>query len=260
MARENKINIKFILFLTLLGFIGLVVSIPFQMTTLMNSELVSEVDVPIEIGMIITTISQTITLFVLVFIGERCMHRTGLGAPIIHAWLDKKDIPALQKKWVLAAAIVGFVGALFVMLLDHFLFMPNVGVSEEVPIAPWWQGLLAMFYGGFTEELMVRFFAMTFIVWLLAIITRKQRETIPAAYFYIGIVLATLLFGIGHLPTVAQIYGELSALLVVRTVLLNGLLGLWFGYLYWKKGLEYAFIAHMSADVMIHVIFNPLFG
>ncbi len=260
MTKENKINIKFIFFLTLLGFIGLVVSIPFQMTTLMNSELISEVDIPIEIGIIITTISQTITLFILVLIGERCMHRTGLGAPIIQAWLDKKDVPPLQKNWVLIAAVVSFVGALFVMLMDHFLFMPNIGVTEEVSVAPWWQGLLAMFYGGFTEELMVRFFVMTFIVWLLAIITRKQRESIPAVYFYIGIVLATLLFGIGHLPAVAQMFGELSALLVVRTVLLNGLLGLWFGYLYWKKGLEYAFIAHMAADIMIHVIFNPLFG
>ncbi|WP_442961064.1 CPBP family glutamic-type intramembrane protease [Pseudogracilibacillus sp. SO30301A] len=66
----------------------------------------------------------------------------------------------------------------------------------------------------------------------------KTKRIDTAVYFYIGIILATFLFGIGHLPAVAQTYGELSALLVVRTVLLNGLLGLWFGYLYWKKGLE----------------------
>jgi membrane protease YdiL (CAAX protease family) len=35
---------------------------------------------------------------------------------------------------------------------------------------------------------------------------------------------------------------------------LNGLLGLAFGYLYWTRGLESAMLSHFSADLLLHVI------
>jgi hypothetical protein len=38
---------------------------------------------------------------------------------------------------------------------------------------------------------------------------------------------------------------------------LNGLGGLAFGWLYWKRGLESAMMAHFSADIVLHVI-TPL--
>ncbi|MNG42185.1 hypothetical protein D3C84_1318920 [compost metagenome] len=53
-------------------------------------------------------------------------------------------------------------------------------------------------------------------------------------------------------------FGELSAAVIARTIILNALLGVWFGYLYWRKGLEYAIIAHMSADLVLHGIIGPL--
>ena len=102
---------------------------------------------------------------------------------------------------------------------------------------------------------MLRLFGMTFIVWLLAKITRKNKSNIPNSFYYVAIFIAAIIFGLGHLPATMEVFGELSAILVIRALVLNGLLGLWFGYLYWKKGLEYAIIAHISADIFIHVLF-----
>ena len=45
----------------------------------------------------------------------------------------------------------------------------------------------------------------------------------------------------------------LTTLIIIRAVVLNGLLGLAFGYLYWKRGLESAMVAHFSADLLLHV-------
>src|SRR5699024_8515800 len=104
--------------------------------------------------------------------------------------------------------------------------------------------ILAMIYGGITEELMLRLFGMTFIVWVLAVIMRREKETIPPSFYYIAIFLTAILFGIGHLPATMELFGELSAIIVTRAIVLNGLVGVWFGYLYWRKGLEYAIIAH----------------
>ena len=41
--------------------------------------------------------------------------------------------------------------------------------------------------------------------------------------------------------------------MVARTVMLNGLAGLGFGWLYWRQGFESAVLAHFCADLVLHV-------
>lgn len=102
-------------------------------------------------------------------------------------------------------------------------------------------------------------FLMTLLVWVLAKIPKTQAK-IPSSIYWIAIVLSSLLFGLGHLPTTVSLFGELTLILVIRAVISNGLLGILFGYLYWKKGLEYAILSHMSADLFLHVIWASLFS
>ena len=45
----------------------------------------------------------------------------------------------------------------------------------------------------------------------------------------------------------------LTALVVARALVLNGLGGIIFGWLYWKRGLLAAMLAHFSTDVVLHV-------
>jgi membrane protease YdiL (CAAX protease family) len=67
-------------------------------------------------------------------------------------------------------------------------------------------------------------------------------------------VLAALAFGAGHLPFAAQVFGALTAPVVVQIVTLNALLGIAFGQLYARWGLEHAMVAHFAADIVLHVI------
>ena len=73
-----------------------------------------------------------------------------------------------------------------------------------------------------------------------------------ATGFWIADLLAAVLFGLGHLPLTSML-APLTVLIVIRAVVLNGLLGLAFGYLYWTRGLESAMVAHFSADLLLHV-------
>ena len=41
--------------------------------------------------------------------------------------------------------------------------------------------------------------------------------------------------------------------MVARTVLLNAVAGVVFGWLYWKRGLEMAMLAHFGGDLVLHV-------
>jgi hypothetical protein len=45
-----------------------------------------------------------------------------------------------------------------------------------------------------------------------------------------------------------------SITVLVRGVLLNGIYGTLFGYLYWKRGLESSMISHLTADLLAHVV------
>jgi membrane protease YdiL (CAAX protease family) len=216
-------------------------------------------DIPAPLIITINSAFQVLYMFIMILVGLRLQNRTGLNTPILNGIVYPETRIHISKRWLINSIVVALIGSLIVVLLDLFVFSPLMSSSmDQLPTPNWWQGLLASIYGGFTEEIMLRLFGMTIIVWLLAWITKKEKDRIPNGFYYVAIFLTATLFGLGHLPAAAQVFGGLSTVIVIRTLVLNSLLGLWFGYLYWKKGLEYAIIAHISADILLHVIITPL--
>jgi hypothetical protein len=108
-----------------------------------------------------------------------------------------------------------------------------------------------LLYGGFTEELLLRWGVMTFFVWLPWRIFRKGEGPPPTAYFVVAILASALLFGIGHLPVAVALSGTLNAPTVVFVIAANSLFGIVAGFLYWKRGLESAMIAHITAHIVL---------
>jgi membrane protease YdiL (CAAX protease family) len=88
------------------------------------------------------------------------------------------------------------------------------------------------------------------VAWAL---TRLGRSPLTPVLAWVAIVIAALAFGAGHLPAAAQVW-PLDAVVIVRTVLLNGVGGLVFGWLFWKHGLAPAMLAHFGADLVLHVL------
>ncbi|ARJ39335.1 hypothetical protein SporoP8_10900 [Sporosarcina ureae] len=250
-------RIKLVLLFTILNTIGIFAIIPYQMALMGNQPVPG--NIPTSLIVTINSTVQVLYMFVLILVGLRLQNRTGLTTPLLNGMVYPKTRVHISKKWVLNSVVIALIGSVIIILLDLFVFSPMIGAPmNQLPSPNWWQGLLASIYGGISEEIMLRLFGMTFIVWLLARITRKEKEGIPDSFYYVAIFLTAIIFGLGHLPATIQIFGELSTIIVIRALVLNGLLGLWFGYLYWKKGLEYAMIAHMSVDIFLHVIFASI--
>jgi len=111
---------------------------------------------------------------------------------------------------------------------------------------PGWLNLLtAMFYGGITEEILMRWGLMSLFVWI-AWKSLKQGITLPSQGIYQGaIVLAALVFGLLHLPATAAIV-PLTPVVIIRALLLNGIAGIAFGWLFWQYSLEAAMLSHVS--------------
>ena len=112
---------------------------------------------------------------------------------------------------------------------------------------------MGMLYGGITEELLLRWGFMSFLVWLGWLILRRFSSRPPAGVVWVAIAISAILFGIGHLPALAAMV-PLTTIIVLRTVLLNAIGGVIFGWLYWRYSLEAAVVAHAFTHVGFFVI------
>lgn len=189
--------------------------------------------------------------------------RTGLGLPFVEGWLDGKPIWERLPRVAGLAAIIGVVGSLIVIALDVEVFAPAMEtLLEGTPLAEqpevlqpaWWKGLLASFYGGISEEVLLRLFMLTLLAWLGHFISQTEEGRPTVVVLWVANLLAAVLFGLGHLPATAQAGIPITPMIITRAVALNGVLALAFGWLYWTRGLESAIIAHFSADIVLHVI------
>ena len=150
------------------------------------------------------------------------------------------------------SVLLGILTGVVIILLDLLFIKLGVSLLEQVSV-PIWQGFLASFYGGIAEEIILRLFFMTLIVWIFS--KFKKTNVIKNNFImWSSIIIAALLFGVGHLPATAALT-SLTPLVIFRALLLNGIGGIVFGWLYWKKGLESAMIAHFFADIILHVAF-----
>lgn len=105
-------------------------------------------------------------------------------------------------------------------------------------------------YGGITEELLLRFGFMTLLVWVIFKISKKLNNVA----YWIAIVFSAVLFGIGHLPVVYSVISQPNAYLLSYIIIGNAMAGVLFGWLYWKKGLESAMIAHIFSHLTMIVL------
>lgn len=119
--------------------------------------------------------------------------------------------------------------------------------------SPLWQRFLVCFYGGINEDIYLRLFLMTALLWLGTKLTKREMPT-PVAV-WVAIVAVSVIFGLGHLPMTAK-FTPITPV-VVRAIVLNGVAGALFGWLYWRKGLGAAIVAHFATDIVLHV-FLPL--
>jgi len=213
----------------------------------------------------IGTLVNALIYGVLAGIGLFLAGRIGLGLPFIEGWLKKEPIRDRFRGVLVLSVIVGVVASLIILALSLLVFKPplqaeldRLGITLPEDIQPpAWQGFLASFYGGIVEEVMFRLFGLTLLAWLGSLVSRDREGRPRPVVFWIANIMFAVAFGLAHLPATAEIGLPLSPLVITRAIVLNGVGGLAFGWLYWKQGLESAMMAHFSADIVVHVI-TPL--
>ena len=203
---------------------------------------------------------QIVIMFsIFIFIGLFIGKKIGLGTPIIEDWLNRKPVKEKIKSILFYSIVSGILVGILLFIFDRYVFaffVEPITVYQAKP--PLWQRFFVCFYGGINEEISLRLFLMTLIVWISNKIGRMKNNTPAYVNFWLAIILTSVLFGLGHLPMTAKLM-EITPVVIMRAVVLNGIAGIVFGWLYWKKGLESAIISHFSTDIVLHVILPSLY-
>ncbi|MFW5900611.1 MAG: type II CAAX prenyl endopeptidase Rce1 family protein [Halodesulfurarchaeum sp.] len=112
---------------------------------------------------------------------------------------------------------------------------------------------MRLLYGGITEEILLRWGVMApiaFGLWWLRNRLRERTGRPPAAVLWAALAASAVAFGVGHLPALASTF-DLTTALVVRTILLNAIVGVALGWLFWRRSLETAMLAHVTFHVVL---------
>lgn len=249
---------KLFIILLLACLFGTIAILPYTLT--LQGGLIGNLPVPLYVLLTAQVIQSIIISALAILIGLFIAKKVGLGLPILEGWLEGREVKSYLKSILSISIGLGVLVGILITGLDYLFTLAgttlNVASSQINP--PAWQGFLVSFYGGINEEILLRLFLMSLLVWIFFKIKKTSDGKPTRIGMWLAIFLAAIIFGAGHLPTVAAITA-LTPLLIVRTIILNAVGGIIFGWLYWRKGLESAMISHFSADIILHVIVPSLF-
>jgi len=187
---------------------------------------------------------------------------TGILGFIGYILADKVNLLkklTFTKRSILITLLMSMIVGLF-LVLDYFTFakvIPEVAAVYTKDNYSLLHLAASVIYGGVVEEIMMRLFFMSltaFILWKL-FARSKEKENIPVWVFVVANIVSSLLFAAGHIPATIMTFGGMNALILIHCFLLNGVPGMFFGWLYQKLGLQYAIIAYALAHVITQFTF-----
>jgi membrane protease YdiL (CAAX protease family) len=259
---KTIINWKVFFILLAAAVLSTLLVLPYVLEVQSSAIDLTKLGIPIPLLITLQTLQTALIFAIAIFAGLLFAARVGLTTPILDS-LTRRESVTEQIRAILPLSIfLGVVTTLLVLGLEFFYFQPGMvrelgdaaaalKLQTSQPAA--WKGLLASFYGGIAEEIQLRLFVMSLLAWLGKFISKTPEGKPTGIIFWIANILAAVLFGLGHLPTTALLV-PLTTLVVTRAIVLNGLIGIVCGWLYWKRGLESAMVAHFSADLILHVL------
>ncbi len=205
------------------------------------------------------TLIQAVVLNIpALLVGLFVARRLSLGLPHLEAAMYKRQAPGGFKRGLIFSALVGFGGGVVLLLLAgafaSVLPAELTGLSPDSLPTPF-EGFLASISAGFNEEVLLRLFMLSLIAWgIQAVVARRTIGRPGTATLWVANVLAAVIFGLLHMGNLAIMDIAITPVLILYIIVMNGLVGLGFGWLYWTFGLELAILAHFFTDIVLHVI------
>lgn len=251
MSRSLILHLRATAVLVGLCILGSLSTLPLLITARANAGEPYADGTPALIGLAVV---QTLALFgIAAFLGLRAAAASGLpGAPLIVRAVGG-PATALPIRPLAISACLGMTAGLVIVAADLALFQ-NGPIRVSTPVLGGNFGLnllTGVFYGGINEEVFMRLFLLSSVVYLLSRAVRRSNPPSPWIVWS-AIVIAAVVFGVSHLPF-TSLLTAITPLIILRAVVLNGIVGILCGRLYVLFGIEAAMAAHAAAHFPLQV-------
>lgn len=221
-----------------------------------NPEQLQQAGVTIGLLAVSQAFQAALLTVLLAFAGIALGHQLGLGTPLLQRWLNGRRVVRWDRSWPIDSALLGVLvgaGAALLTVLVHRWFpgaFANFYAERPASII---ETFFACIYSSISSEVQLRLFCVTLLVWLS---TRTvDRASHPGPYWF-AIAVAAFVPGLGEVllteDTADPSYTVVSALVP------NAVTGIMFGWIYWKRGLEMAILAHFFAECISRIVFPLL--
>ncbi len=242
-----KDNWKFLLFIIVVGIIASYFAVIYTVQSV-SDELMETAIKQVgskEMVIIISMIQPILYVIICGVFGVILSNKVGL-------W-KKVDF---EKHKLLITFIIALVGGLALIFCDLLIFGHfNEIIKHSFDEKPTYDYIItALLYGGVVEEVMMRLFLMSLISFILYKLFYKKEKELPIKVYVIANIASALLFALGHLPSTITAFGEITPLLLIRCLIMNGTFGAAFGWLYRKYGIQYSMIAHFGCHLISKII------
>lgn len=206
-------------------------------------------------------VNSLLILVVACLLGTYASPRVGLQSYLTDRVGTGDEIWRRLRPEVGLAVGLGALGGILILLLDVALApvvaqdLPQSAIGATEPTVAYVLAYapVRFLYGGITEELLLRYGLMSALAFVGWYVTGRRADGPGSGVVWAAIVISAVLFGIGHLPALAQSVG-LTPALIARTVLLNAIAGVLLGWLYWQRSLEAAMVGHAAFHVPLVVL------
>lgn len=255
-ARSPRYGWSIFGLLMVAGILASLATVPYATSLVGGSE-----DIPAW-GMVVGTAIQGVILTaVTAGLGLWLGAKVGLGAWDIRAVLAGENGAGRRIVRSLPLALgLGAVGAVVVQLIGWgFMTVAPGSVPNMEDVEMWaaWEGFLVAVGAGITEETWLRLGVMGVLAWMLTRAARlfggESSGEAPAWAVWASMLGAALLFGAAHLPLAGTLGDGLTLAYAANVVIMNAILGIVFGWLYWRRGLVAAMAAHFSTNIILKV-------
>lgn len=175
----------------------------------------------------------------------------GLGPPLNLVMRSPEHRAELGRR-ALQSVAFGILAALLVATIDHLFFGGETArrtpALDEHPTPA--GRVLVTFVGALGEELYFRVFfatAVATVVWLVLRRVVGQRAASVTAAQWTGTIAAMIYVGLWHIWMSADPSGD------TRVLAINSVGNLLYGWMYWRRGLEFAVLTHGVLNATLYL-------
>src|SRR5918996_3261505 len=167
----------------------------------LQQDLLQSVPFSLPVLALLSLLQSTVLLAIATSLGLFFAKKVGFKFTVLEQVLSGKSNAIQWKDFLRLPIVLGIVTAIVIFFGDWLFKLAGIVIDAEyITEIPLWKRFLAAFYGGIGEEILLRLFLLSMLVFIFGKITRSEAPLSRSGLVWSSIVITPLLFGLGHLP------------------------------------------------------------